>query len=176
MTFWWHFGRVLILCHQLTKGTHSNNRLEVRIFWPPSRFPASKTISNAMTGFIITKYHELIRFFIKNFTRMSLKLEKPEKIRISFKCYLYINKKKFLESPRHANGYQYAIIYLFHAFHDHFTLYIIGEETFTSYGPMGTCSSLSAHCASSEQQRVVQGVLSPKGVWKKKKSNASPDD
>ena len=100
-----------------------------------------------MTGFIITKYHELNRFFIKNFTRMSLKLEKPEKIRISFKCYLYSNKKKFLESPRHANGYQYAKIYLFHAFHDHFTLYIIGEETFTSYGPMGTCSSLSAHCA-----------------------------
>ena len=55
---------------------------------------------------------------------MSLKLEKPEKIRISFKCYLYSNKKKFLESPRHANGYQYAKIYLFHAFHDHFTFLI----------------------------------------------------
>ena len=27
--------------------------------------------------------------------------------------------------------------YLFHAFHDHFTLYIIGEETFTSYRPKG---------------------------------------
>ena len=126
--------------------TQWQHRVKVRNFWPPSRFPASKTISNAMTGFIITKYHELIRFFIKNFTRMSLKLEKPEKIRISFKCYLYSNKKNFLESPRHANGYQYAKIYLFHAFHDHFTLYIIGEETFTSYGPMGTCSSLSAHC------------------------------
>ena len=43
-----------------------------------------------MTGFIITKYHELIRFFIKNLTRMSLKLEKPEKIRISFKCYFFL--------------------------------------------------------------------------------------
>ena len=100
------------------------HRVKVRNLWPPSRFPASKTKSNAMTGFIITKFHELIRFFIKNFTRMSLKLEKPEKIRISFKCYLSSNKKFFLESPRHANGYQYAKIYLFHAFHDHFTLFI----------------------------------------------------
>ena len=82
-----------------------------------------------MTGFIITKYHELNRFFIKNFTRMSLKLEKPEKIRISFKCYLYSNKKIFLESPRHANGYQYAKIYLFHAFHDHFTFFINWKGT-----------------------------------------------
>ena len=73
-----------------TKGRRSNNRLKVRNLWPPNRFLASKTISNAMTGFIITKYHELIRFFIKNLTRMSLKLEKPEKIRISFKCYFFL--------------------------------------------------------------------------------------
>ena len=82
-----------------------------------------------MTGFIITKFHELIRFFIKNSTRMSLKLEKPEKIRISFKCYLSSNKNFFLESPRHANGYQYAKIYIFHAFHDHFTFSIKWKGT-----------------------------------------------
>ena len=69
---------------QITKGTYSNNRLELRNLWPPNRFAASKTLSNAMTGLIITKYQELIKFFIKNFTQMSLKLEKPEKIRISF--------------------------------------------------------------------------------------------
>ena len=33
-----------------TKGRHSNNRLEVRNSWPPSRFSDSKTISIYIIG------------------------------------------------------------------------------------------------------------------------------
>ena len=105
-----------------TKGTYSNNRLELRNLWPPNRFAASKTLSNAMTGLIITKYQELIKFFIKNFTQMSLKLEKPEKNPDFFLVLLFFYFSALLESLRHAYGYQYAKIYLVHPVHDRFTL------------------------------------------------------
>ena len=45
--------------------------------------------SDAMDGLIMMRYHELIRFFFKIFTRLSLKPEKLEKIRIFFIVILF---------------------------------------------------------------------------------------
>ena len=87
-----------------TQWTHW---FRVRKLQPPNRFPTSITISNAIAGFVMLKYHELIGFFIKNFTRLSLKSENPEKIRISF-IATFFHFMACLESPGHTLGCQYA--------------------------------------------------------------------
>ena len=121
----------------------------VRKLQPPNRFPTSITISNAIAGFIMIKYHELIGFFIKNFTRLSLKSEKPEKIQISF-IATFFHLKWHVWNPHSmplvANMHKYALL-------THLTTFSlvlsIGKGRLTSYGPMGTSSSLLLLCVTS---------------------------